>query len=148
MSYKDLAKRRECSRIATHKYYRRLHPRKPTSKHTERTREQLAWVAGLFEGEGCFCMLRSKWGLYPRAVLIMTDFDRVIKLCDVLGFGNLQLRAGRLRLGGRCKEQLEWNACSFEQFQATVALLWTWLGPRRRKKAKELLVEYYAYHRS
>ena len=144
--YKDVEVRK-----AYHKAYSQAHKpakqlRKPTSRPCIRSRERLAWAAGLFEGEGCFSAQRSQTGFNPKAMLMMTDFDRVIEFYEVLGFGNFQTREGRLRLGHKCKEQLEWNACRFELFQATVAFLWNWLGPRRRGRAKELLIQYHANH--
>lgn len=100
-------------------------------------REELAWAAGLFEGEGCITgQVCNKKFYYPKAFLIMTDFDVVVRFQEALGFGSFVLRLAR-REGW--KDQLEVNVCSFEKFQQLVCLLWPWLGIRRRARIVEVL---------
>ena len=38
-----------------------------------------------------------------------------------------------------------WKAAAFEDVKAVIAMLWEWLGERRRAKAQELLVAYKEY---
>lgn len=40
-------------------------------------REDLAWVAGILEGEGCFINAEQRGRLYPRVIVEMTDEDVV-----------------------------------------------------------------------
>ena len=55
----------------------------------------LAWAAGLFEGEGCFTFqgskkARTRGGRLGKAQLSMTDEDVVRKFHTIMGFGSLR----------------------------------------------------------
>lgn len=109
-------------------------------------REDLAWAGGLFEGEGCFLVGKGN-GVYPhvrnvRAILASSDEDVLCRFANILGFGSVTLRRQELNR----KRVFVWSAASFEDFQATVAFLWPWLGLRRRAKAIECLREMRAYY--
>lgn len=69
--------------------------------------------------------------------MAMTDHDIVFRFADIMGFGRL---THRLPAMTHYKSVLNWRAARFEHFQATIALLWPWLGVRRRARAKELLL--------
>lgn len=94
------------------------------------SRENLAWAAGLFDGEGCIHLSRSG---YIRLTLGMTDLDVVEKFSTVLGCGNIYKHR-------RFKGQREYKSCfiiqisGFEKVQAILAAFWPWLGARRRAK--------------
>lgn len=64
----------------------------------------------------------------------MTDEDIVQRFADIMGW---KVKPHPTRLGAKP----EWRAetSSFEGFQASVALMWDWLGPRRRARAAHLL---------
>lgn len=102
----------------------------------DRTREDLAWAAGLFEGEGCFTT--SRRGRFQCAKVSMTDADVVERFNAIIGFGSLT----NLRLSQKnpkWKDQRCWTVSNFEGFQAVVVMLWPWLGERRRARAIEVL---------
>jgi hypothetical protein len=94
------------------------------------TRDEIAWAAGLFEGEGCFA-----WTGTPSVILGMTDRDIVERFAAIVGFGLLYEEPRRP------PEQTlyRWRANGFENVQAVLAMLWQWLGPRRRARAVEVL---------
>jgi hypothetical protein len=96
-------------------------------------REELAWAAGLFEGEGCFSA-GSPYG--QKAQLAMTDEDVVRRFHRVVGFGNVHEYTQKVP---DRKPMFWWRAHSFENFQALVAMLWPWLGERRRERAIVIL---------
>lgn len=96
------------------------------------TREQFAWAAGLFEGEGCFYGDKGK---QPAATLVSTDLDRIQLFAQIVGIGNV---VPRKKLEGR-KQAYHWQVNSFEKVQHVAAVLWEWLGPRRKAKAVEVL---------
>jgi hypothetical protein len=87
----------------------------------DRTQEQVAWAAGLFEGEGW-------WG--PRAktsaeaVLGSTDRDVVDRFASVVGFGSI---ATEKRADGH-KTLYRWSASSASQVKSLIELFWPWLG--------------------
>ena len=112
-----------------------------TDPRTLRTRENLAWAAGLWEGEGCFSIGNG----VPFATLASTDIDVVERLAAIMGFGHFYAFTppGTRRDGtGGYKDALEWRTTTFEGFQATVAMLWMWLAERRRARAAGLLLDY------
>jgi hypothetical protein len=91
--------------------------------------EELAWAAGLFEGEGCFSVLKDGRG--PQASLSMVDQEIVEKFADIVG-------AGKIYPYHKPPYQpvYKWQSGDFEQFQHVVCVLWPWLGRRRKEKAK------------
>jgi hypothetical protein len=108
-------------------------------------REHLAWAAGLFEGEGSFTCRRQLAHRYwsMQAELGMSDEDRVRQFHRVVGIGNV---TGPHPNGkANWKPMYRWKVGSFEGVQMVVVLLWDWLGPRRKAKAKELLTGYMGY---
>jgi len=58
------------------------------------TEAELAWVAGLLEGEGCFFPMEyrtEKYGpyVYARVAVLMTDLDILQRLPQVTGVGKI-----------------------------------------------------------
>ncbi len=99
-------------------------------------KEQLAWAAGLFEGEGCF-----HYRANPRctvAKLESTDEDVVRKFGSTLGFGSVSGPNDK----GANKSTWTWRVSSFELFQQTVTCFWPYLGDRRKLKARESMFAY------
>lgn len=94
------------------------------------TRE-LAWAAGLFEGEGCFHIT----GKSAQANLHMTDEDTVRRFAAAIGIGNVHDRPTRHDR----KPSWVWRVGGLVKVQAVVAMLWFGLGARRRQRAKEIL---------
>ena len=98
-------------------------------------REEVIWAGGLFEGEGCITVWqRAKYTPQPSAGLTMTDEDAVRRFADAVGFGSVRADKDRGH-----KPTWTWKATGFPSVQALVALLWPWLGQRRRARAKEVL---------
>lgn len=94
----------------------------------------LAWAGGLFEGEGSvFTVGKQCAGIS----LTMTDEDVVRKFSRVIGFGVIRPRKHK----PNHKKPWEWRTTSFEHVQATIAMLWCFLGQRRKQKAKEILLK-------
>ena len=96
-------------------------------------REDLAWAAGLFEGEGCFTL--SGRGT-ARAILNMTDEDVVRRFAQIVRVGGIR---GKRVIRPQHKPQWEWTVQNHEGVQALIAVLWPWLGQRRRSRAVEVL---------
>lgn len=98
-------------------------------------RSDIAWAAGLFEGEGCFTWSRSK--AMPAAKIGSTDFDVLEKFQRVVGFG--RIGAAYQKGGFGTKPSRVWETTRFEYVQALIAYFWPWLCQRRRARAKEVL---------
>jgi hypothetical protein len=105
---------------------------------------ELAWASGLFEGEGCitsFLPVRSRYQSRIALSLSMTDEDTVRRFARALNMGNVHgpYQRARANRPGLKKPYWVWQAASFEQAQASIAMLWSGLGNRRRARAAELL---------
>lgn len=112
-----------------------------------RTKEDLAWSAGLFEGEGCFTLSKSGNNQTPQAVVASTDLDVLEKFQEVVGFGSIrEVDSKRKFTKPHHKTRYDWGARSFEMFQALVALLWPHLCSRRKQRATEILVDMRLYY--
>lgn len=104
-------------------------------------REDLAWAGGLFEGEGCISTTSLAGGrpahcMGIRVQLEMGDLDVVERFHRIVGVGTL--RGPRWRKGYKRPLHV-WSTYNFEHAQAVIAMLWPWLGERRRGRAVELL---------
>lgn len=98
------------------------------------SREQLAYVGGLFEGEGTLNANKSKVWVQVR----MTDREPLDRI-------HLATRLGKIygpypQLAPR-KPLWVWRINCFEESQAFVAMIWPWLSPRRREQASRMLEE-------
>ena len=108
-------------------------------------REDLAWAAGLIEGEGCiYSSMRSTGVRGGRAVwhltVQMTDEDVLRRLAAVIGLGNV---CGPYKNKGDGKKAYKpiwsWTVSSRTHVYAVLVALWPWLGARRREKVREAL---------
>ena len=93
------------------------------------TNLQIAWAAGLFEGEGYI----TRNGKYPKIGLTMTDKDVVNKFVALFGLGNVRTRERH-----PCKTQYEWQIVG-KQCKVILEQLLPYLGERRAYKALNAL---------
>lgn len=93
-------------------------------------RDELLWLSGLLEGEGCFDLHRGK---YPRIRLGMTDRDVVGRAATLLG--------GRVRLSLRgAPEQAMWHVeISGRKADAVMRMILPFMGARRSAKIAAIL---------
>ena len=106
-------------------------------------REDLAWAAGLFEGEGSFSTRTGGERLDRslHAKIKMSDEDVVRRFHAVIGVGNV---TGPYESDGAGTKLLwVWQTGSFEGVQHTMTVLWPWLHSRRKEKIKELIALYH-----
>ncbi len=96
------------------------------------TSEERAWMAGLFEGEGCFTMRRNHT---LRMEIAMTDRDVVERFAKLAGVGNVNSLDKRVH---QRKEQWRWSI-SGEKAIALALELRPWLGTRRGARVDEIL---------
>ena len=93
--------------------------------------EDIAWVAGVFEGEGT---IRIRKGNYGAQVSVrMNDRDVIRRIHAVMGFGNLYEAV----CNG--KPQYCYQVASAEHVCAFLAAVWRFLGDRRKARAAEAL---------
>ncbi len=117
--------------------------RKTPLKHVNVDREQLAWAAGFFDGEGCFCThFRAKADSHKYTATIgqvdrrvLDHFREAVQLGKI--YGPMGPYKGQLP---NARPHYKIDIYGFEQVQALLALLWTWLGPVKREQAKSILL--------
>lgn len=107
---------------------------------------ELAWAAGLFEGEGCFSLKAAgRTNLFPSPACIMasTDEDTVRRFQRAVGVGSVTgpHRTGGANAAPHFKPAWYWRTSGFPKTQAVVAMLWFGLGERRRATARRVLTE-------
>ena len=99
------------------------------------TNAEVAWCAGLFEGEGCITL----GGNCPRLQVNMTDKDVLDKFHALIGLGRLTGPHGKGSKYPNAKPYWVWRCSGAEQPQAILTFFWGWLGARRKQRAKEVL---------
>ncbi len=105
--------------------------------------EEIAWAAGLFEGEGSITTQRSSHPgskrLRVRFSMSMTDKDVVERFHGIVGCGTV---SGPTWHSGSTKPQWRWHACRPEAVGALVAMFRPYLGKRREATLLRCLREY------
>ena len=104
------------------------------------TREDLAWAAGLFEGEGCFSPRRpsGRKSMHLHAAVTSTDRDVIERFAQILEFGHINYSARKAR--PHHTPTYRWFV-NGEEVERLYELLEPWLCGRRRARYAELLAE-------
>jgi hypothetical protein len=107
-------------------------------------REELAWAAGFFDGEGTVNYSTLPSGRpVVRAGLVQVDMRPLMRFRDAVGFGIL---AGpQQRKAPNSKPICIYRVSSFEHTQALVAMLWHWLSEPKREQATRVLMAAKTY---
>lgn len=98
---------------------------------------EIAWAAGLFEGEGSLSVMAKKGGR-PAIQLSITSTDH-----DVLERFTVVVNAGKVygpyRAKDKCKPQYQWRAHGWDLLQRLHDDWARFLGKRRRERFKAVL---------
>lgn len=109
----------------------------------------LAWAAGLFDGEGCTISRSDK--SRPGAVRIQASVSQSSRSAELVpsvlrrfhdavgGIGSIGAPYFDARSGTFAHQ---WRTCSFEEIQAVIALLWSNLGAVKRAQAAYALRQF------
>jgi hypothetical protein len=104
------------------------------------TDTEIAWAAGLFEGEGSFIVHHNR--RYGGASLATTDRDVLDRFQAIVGFGNIYAAMGKAHgagvAAGTRKQCYQWSGWSAVQVRQLIDLFWPYLGERRRARALEV----------
>lgn len=99
---------------------------------TKRTPEQVAWAAGLFEGEGCIVPRGKTSG---ELIVGMTDRDVLERFRDIVGVGGIKIE----HRPDPHKDCYRWSVSNAPESRMVLELLLPWLSERRREAAEALL---------
>lgn len=107
------------------------------------SKEDVAWAAGLFEGEGTIYGNKKPTRRNHKMALMVssTDKDVVDRFQSIVGQGRVH---GPYQFGGRKKPLYQWVSGKFETIQFLVAVFWPWLGERRKAQAVAVLSHHKA----
>lgn len=100
------------------------------------TEAELAWIAGVYEGEGCLTHNKKCWSLRVG----MTDRDVIDRLQAMTGMGRVTTNP-REKQGG--KPYHTWSVSAQQDLATLVNRMLPWMGERRRARALEYL-EWFA----
>src|SRR5258706_4559583 len=97
-----------------------------------------AWLAGLLEGEGSFCIQRSDGNSYPLIKVEMSEADIVRRAAELMGAPSLQTRAPR---------KAHWRTTYVAAVAGERAAVWMrslapLMGDRRSRSIARALTEY------
>lgn len=105
------------------------------------SREEVAWAAGLFEGEGCLTInhksYKSGVHSYPRVQMNITDKETLDRFHEVVGVGKIYSHKNGSYLSN--KPQWRWQIATKEGVREVIEQLYPWLSERRQARANELL---------
>ena len=101
--------------------------------------EELAWLAGLFEGEGCIYLLTKgeAWSWYLK--ISMTDLDILERVYKIVECGSIRIDSAPKNL--KWKQSYTWEVGKRKDVLRLLKLLAPLLGERRRKKANQALTQ-------
>jgi hypothetical protein len=99
------------------------------------SREEIAWAAGLFEGEGCITLS----GKAVAVRLVNTDEEVVQRFAEVIGFGTVYGPYSRQYEsdGWKRRPRWVWVGLNEDAYEA-LALMGRWLSARRLARAFDL----------
>jgi hypothetical protein len=96
------------------------------------TREEMAWAAGLFDGEGCVGLVRGSRSRPCQSIRVgITQVDRRVldRFRADVGCGYIH---GPTKRYGTSQPQFRYVAQHHPATQAIGAMLWQWLSPVKR----------------
>lgn len=104
-------------------------------------REELAWAAGLWDGEGSasksppyILKATGQTIYYPKLQMGQVDKRNLERFQKAVGgLGHI---CGPVKTPTNIR--YDWRVGSFEDFQAVTALLWNWLGPAKRDQIRKV----------
>lgn len=115
----------------------------PSYSPFESPEQEIAWAAGLFEGEGTFCANKAKraggFSFYPRAQLASTDHDVILRFQEAVGVGKIRGPYDKNGSAGiRPKPIYFWTTNKPEEFAELVNMFWDLMCERRRDQIRSV----------
>lgn len=110
-------------------------------------REELAWVAGVFEGEGTLTY-RTYSGTGRKQItlrVVMTDKDIIERLCAITGVGHVYgpyVSKNLKKDGTSRKPSYQWAITKQPDVIEVIDALNEWFGERRQAKVTEIKSYY------
>lgn len=114
-------------------------------------REELAWAAGFYDGEGSagFYLKRTQLRKNTHGQLALTvmqtEPEILERFCRAVGVGKVNgpYVVRNSKYPNR-KPQWRYGVQTFEHVQAVIAMLWPWLGETKRVQGLKAISAYHA----
>lgn len=90
---------------------------------------EIAWAAGIFEGEGTMCVRGNPGGL--ALVVTMKDEDVMRRFLQVVRYGKLAYQSSPSMQGNY---RWVWASSTDHESTSIISMFWPFLGDRRRKQ--------------
>ena len=112
----------------------------------EPNREELAWAAGFFDGEGHVRCRRSNTTKQLILQVNQVGRETLDRLRQTVGFGTVD---GPYQNGTQVNRSPHYKywVCNFEHVQAAIALMWPWLSSPKKSDARQALLDMRVYNR-
>lgn len=102
--------------------------------------EEIAWLAGLFEGEGSIAITRrTERSIVVQLIVGMTDEDVLLKAQRLSGVGHVVPRSRGTKVPAHWKPMWTWRVSRATDVQMTLEAMLPWFGERRALRAMEAL---------
>lgn len=100
---------------------------------------EVAWLAGILEGEGSFmCWVTNRGNRTVRISMGSTDIDVLERVAEVVGVGTVRAIKPQYNKFGK-KPIWHWHIARKADVRALSQLLRPWLGERRRQQVDAIL---------
>lgn len=100
-------------------------------------REDLAWVAGIIEGEGYFLLVQDRCGRwYPKVRVQMNDRDVLERMQAITGFGRIVESNPPSR--PQSSPIIRWNVERQHEAYALMVAIYPWMCVRRALRIREV----------
>jgi|SRR6185437_4290006 len=107
------------------------------SGYLNRRADEIAWLAGIFEGEGTLDF--DKKCNTVRMTICMTDKDVLDRVCQVAGFGKVIPKTSPSRMGPKKKPMYQWRIGNRAECLLLANAIFPWLGERRKARISEAI---------
>lgn len=109
---------------------------------------QVAWAAGIFEGEGCIRDYTPTGRVFmcPGLSIRMSDRDVLERFAAIVGVGTVRPSGQHRKRAEHHRDQWEWLVSGIDAVVVMEAFL-PHLGERRGARARALLIQFYEERR-
>lgn len=103
------------------------------------TEADVAWAAGLFEGEGTIVITTATRSGHPRVGIAVasTDLDVLERFQQVIGFGGIHKKTTKVQ--AHHKQQYQWGCGTNKETVRILTMLHPWLCTRRAERADQAM---------
>jgi len=111
-------------------------------------REQLAWAAGFFDGEGSMVAGTKRQRSVAYAQIGQSDRQVLDRFCAAVGVGKVYGPYGPYKTSGNAlatKPHFTYRTRGYGEAQQVVCALWQWLGDEKREQAVRALRQVQQY---